>query len=121
MHLLYVCVCVCVCSVRPEVEKKGLLGTKESCWAYYVQKCRNNLHVVLAMSPVGETLRMRCRNFPGMVRTHTHTHTHTHTQVHPLHSPPNNHMQTCSWRQKRSTCNGANPCVCACVCVCVSR
>jgi len=54
-------------SVRPEVERKGLLATKESCWAYYVQKCRNNLHVVLAMSPVGETLRTRCRNFPGMV------------------------------------------------------
>lgn len=54
-------------SVRPEVEKKGLLASKESCWAYYVQKCRNNLHVVLAMSPVGESLRTRCRNFPGMV------------------------------------------------------
>ena len=54
-------------SVRPEVERKGLVATKESCWAYYVQKCRNNLHVVLAMSPVGETLRTRCRNFPGMV------------------------------------------------------
>nr|Q9SMH3.1 RecName: Full=Dynein-1-alpha heavy chain, flagellar inner arm I1 complex; AltName: Full=1-alpha DHC; AltName: Full=Dynein-1, subspecies f [Chlamydomonas reinhardtii]CAB56598.1 1-alpha dynein heavy chain [Chlamydomonas reinhardtii] len=54
-------------SVRAEVEKKGLLATKESCWSYYVDKCRNNLHVVLAMSPVGETLRSRCRNFPGMV------------------------------------------------------
>jgi dynein heavy chain len=53
--------------VRPEVEKRGLLATKESCWGYYVQKCRNNLHVVLAMSPVGEALRTRCRNFPGMV------------------------------------------------------
>ena len=49
------------------MERKGLLATKESCWSYYVQKCRNNLHVVLAMSPVGETLRTRCRNFPGMV------------------------------------------------------
>jgi dynein heavy chain len=54
-------------AVRSEVEAKGLLTSKESCWQYYVQKCRNNLHVVLAMSPVGETLRTRCRNFPGMV------------------------------------------------------
>ncbi|PNH08033.1 Dynein-1-alpha heavy chain, flagellar inner arm I1 complex [Tetrabaena socialis] len=54
-------------SMRGEVEKRGLLATKESCWSYYVDKCRNNLHVVLAMSPVGETLRSRCRNFPGMV------------------------------------------------------
>ena len=32
-----------------------------------MNKCRDNLHVMLAMSPVGETLRMRCRSFPGMV------------------------------------------------------
>lgn len=51
----------------PQVAKKGLTDTKEACWSYYVQKCQNNLHVVLAMSPVGETLRTRCRNFPGMV------------------------------------------------------
>jgi len=50
------------------MEKKNLMATKEAAWGYYVQKCRNNLHVVLAMSPVGETLRTRCRNFPGMVR-----------------------------------------------------
>eukprot|EP00983_Pelagomonas_calceolata_P097725 1158274-Pelagomonas_calceolata.AAC.42 len=49
------------------MEKQGLLATKEAAWAYYIQKCRNNLHVVIAMSPVGETLRTRCRNFPGMV------------------------------------------------------
>ena len=41
--------------------------TKEACWAYFVEKCRKNLHIVLAMSPVGEDLRTRCRNFPGMV------------------------------------------------------
>jgi len=53
--------------MRGEVEAAGLPSSKESCWAYYVNKCRNNLHVVLAMSPVGETLRTRCRNFPGLV------------------------------------------------------
>ena len=26
-----------------------------------------NLHIVLAMSPAGENLRRRCRNFPGLV------------------------------------------------------
>ena len=54
-------------SVRDECERLGLPNTPEALWAYYVSKCRNNLHVVLAMSPVGETLRTRCRNFPGMV------------------------------------------------------
>jgi dynein heavy chain, axonemal len=58
---------ICINSVRDEVAKAGLPETKDACWAYYVNKCRDNLHVVLAMSPVGETLRQRCRSFPGMV------------------------------------------------------
>jgi hypothetical protein len=51
--------------VREEVAAKGLPETKEACWAAYSARCRANLHVVLAMSPVGELLRTRCRNFPG--------------------------------------------------------
>ena len=45
----------------------GIAMTKEALWRYFVTKCRRNLHIVFAMSPVGETLRTRCRNFPGMV------------------------------------------------------
>jgi dynein heavy chain len=55
-------------SVREEVAARGLPETKEACWAAYVARCRSNLHVVLAMSPVGELLRTRCRNFPGAGR-----------------------------------------------------
>ncbi|KAF7484145.1 hypothetical protein GHT09_004373 [Marmota monax] len=40
---------------------------KESVWQYFVNKSTNNLHIVLGMSPVGDTLRTRCRNFPGLV------------------------------------------------------
>ena len=54
-------------NIRDEAVKKGALDSKESVWNYFVGKCRDNLHVVLAMSPVGETLRVRCRSFPGMV------------------------------------------------------
>lgn len=32
-----------------------------------MEKTRNNLHIVLAMSPAGSTLRIRCRNFPGLI------------------------------------------------------
>uniref|UniRef100_A0A1X7UR28 AAA+ ATPase domain-containing protein n=1 Tax=Amphimedon queenslandica TaxID=400682 RepID=A0A1X7UR28_AMPQE len=53
--------------VRDEVLKAGLPPTRESCWSYFIRKCSNNLHIVLCMSPVGETLRTRCRNFPGLV------------------------------------------------------
>jgi len=64
----------------PEEEKDGLIGplddemrkqklpeTKEFRWNYYVNKCRENLHIILAMSPAGDTLRVRCRNFPGLI------------------------------------------------------
>jgi dynein heavy chain len=53
--------------VRDEVAAAGLIETNDNCWTYFVNKCRNNLHIVLAMSPAGETLRVRCRSFPGMV------------------------------------------------------
>eukprot|EP00762_Andalucia_godoyi_P000034 ANDGO_02412.mRNA.1 Dynein-1-alpha heavy chain len=56
-----------ISSVRDEVIRSGLSDTKDICWDYFVNKCRDNLHIVLAMSPAGETLRRRCRNFPGLV------------------------------------------------------
>uniref|UniRef100_H2ZL82 Uncharacterized protein n=1 Tax=Ciona savignyi TaxID=51511 RepID=H2ZL82_CIOSA len=54
-------------SMRDEASKNGFGPAKESIWQYFVSKCRDNLHIVLAMSPVGDQLRVRCRNFPGMV------------------------------------------------------
>eukprot|EP00163_Fabomonas_tropica_P031148 TRINITY_DN730_c1_g1_i6.p1 TRINITY_DN730_c1_g1~~TRINITY_DN730_c1_g1_i6.p1 ORF type:complete len:4200 (+),score=1431.71 TRINITY_DN730_c1_g1_i6:1002-12602(+) len=54
-------------SVREEVKKAGLYDTKETCWSWFIDKCRDNLRIVLCMSPVGDLLRRRCRNFPGLV------------------------------------------------------
>ncbi len=54
-------------TVRAEVKAAGLAETPDNLWTYYVNKCRNNLHIVLAMSPSGSKLRLRCRNFPGLV------------------------------------------------------
>jgi len=54
-------------SVAKEVKEKGLPDSKDAMWSYYIEQCRDNLHIVLAMSPVGDDLRRRCRNFPGMV------------------------------------------------------
>ncbi|KAL1274160.1 hypothetical protein QQF64_026974 [Cirrhinus molitorella] len=53
--------------LRDEAIKNGSGPSKESVWQYFVNKSANNLHIVLAMSPVGDTLRTRCRNFPGLV------------------------------------------------------
>ncbi|XP_021113286.1 dynein heavy chain 10, axonemal isoform X3 [Heterocephalus glaber] len=50
-----------------EASKHGMGPAKESVWQYFVNKSANNLHIILGMSPVGDTLRTRCRNFPGLV------------------------------------------------------
>jgi len=46
--------------------EKGLHG-KDQIYAYFVQLCRDNLHIVLAFSPVGEQFRNRCRQFPSII------------------------------------------------------
>eukprot|EP00048_Salpingoeca_helianthica_P012901 m.192885 g.192885 ORF g.192885 m.192885 type:complete len:4604 (+) comp15437_c5_seq116:137-13948(+) len=56
-----------ITQVRDEVQKRGIFPSKENCWQFFIGRACDNLHVVLAMSPVGETLRTRCRNFPGLV------------------------------------------------------
>uniref|UniRef100_A0A8D3BG74 AAA+ ATPase domain-containing protein n=1 Tax=Scophthalmus maximus TaxID=52904 RepID=A0A8D3BG74_SCOMX len=53
--------------LRDEALKMGAGSSKECLWQYFVSKSANNLHIVLSMSPVGETLRTRCRNFPGLM------------------------------------------------------
>lgn len=53
--------------VRAEAKKLDIQDTKEDMWNFFLDKTRNNLHIVLAMSPAGDTLRIRCRNFPGLI------------------------------------------------------
>ncbi|XP_067084612.1 dynein axonemal heavy chain 10 [Osmerus mordax] len=53
--------------LRDEALKMGSGPSKESVWQFFVNKSANNLHIILGMSPVGDTLRTRCRNFPGLV------------------------------------------------------
>ncbi|KAH8057484.1 dynein light chain binding protein [Aureococcus anophagefferens] len=54
-------------SVRKQVKELGIIDTPDNLWKYYVSKCQNNLHIVLAMSPSGDKLRLRCRSFPGLI------------------------------------------------------
>jgi dynein heavy chain, axonemal len=61
----------CVGAVRADVAKSGLVETKDNCWNFFIDRCRDNLHIVLAMSPNGDNLRTRCRNFPGLVNNTT--------------------------------------------------
>ncbi len=53
--------------VRNEVKQLGIMDTKENCWKYFIEKVRRNLKTVFCFSPVGATLRVRCRKFPAIV------------------------------------------------------
>ena len=47
--------------MRPMVKERGLLESREVMLKLFVQLVRENLHIVLTFSPVGEKLRNRCR------------------------------------------------------------
>ena len=54
-------------AIRDDLHANKIPVTRDEGWRYFISRCRENLHIVLAMSPVGDTLRHRCRNFPGLV------------------------------------------------------
>ncbi|ORY39399.1 hypothetical protein BCR33DRAFT_720231 [Rhizoclosmatium globosum] len=54
-------------AMRNEVKAQGLQDTREICWDWFIRTVRKNLKVVLCFSPVGNTLRSRCRKFPAIV------------------------------------------------------
>ena len=56
-----------ISGVRNEVKGMGMLDTRENCWNFFIDRVRKMLKVVLCFSPVGSTLRVRARKFPGVV------------------------------------------------------
>ena len=57
--------------MRPEAKKRGIFETPQSLFELFVQCSRENLHVVLAMSPAGDGLRNRVRMYPPLVNNTT--------------------------------------------------
>ncbi|CAE7219408.1 DNAH6 [Symbiodinium sp. KB8] len=53
--------------VRPACKAAGRPETRDNIMATYIERVRANLHVVLAMSPIGGAFRTRCRMFPSLV------------------------------------------------------
>jgi len=41
--------------------------TNDALWAYFLDRVKKNLHVVLSFSPVGPKFRERARKFPGLI------------------------------------------------------
>ena len=53
--------------IRPYCEKMGLGVTKDVLYSTFINRVRDNLHIILCMSPVGEAFRSRCRQFPSLI------------------------------------------------------
>ncbi len=53
--------------IRDYVRALGLAETKDQLYSSFINRSRENLHVVLCMSPVGEAFRARCRQFPSLI------------------------------------------------------
>ena len=58
--------------VRINAKKEGNIalynnGTTEEILDFFAKKVQQNLHLILAMSPTGQTLGERIRNFPSLV------------------------------------------------------
>jgi dynein heavy chain len=60
-----------ISDMRPVCEALGIPATKDKCWSTFVSRCQNNLHIVLCMSPVGESFRRRCKLFPSLINCTT--------------------------------------------------
>ncbi|TPX75806.1 hypothetical protein CcCBS67573_g02914 [Chytriomyces confervae] len=53
--------------LRPAAREKGLPEDRDSMYQFFISRVRDNLHIVFATSPVGDTFRNRCRMFPSLV------------------------------------------------------
>ena len=64
-------------AVRKPALQAGFEETADALWKFFIDRVRSNLHVVLAVSPIGESLRNRCRMYPGLVNCTTIDWFHT--------------------------------------------
>ncbi|RHY32696.1 hypothetical protein DYB32_002341, partial [Aphanomyces invadans] len=58
-------------AIRPKVRAQGVKETKDSMWTFFINEVRRNLHIVLALSPIGKGFRNRVRQYPSLVNNTT--------------------------------------------------
>lgn len=75
--------------VRADAKKQGAGETGDALYAFFLERVRTNLHVILCLSPIGEAFRERCRMFPGMRQDPHHCCQHCNRSCHTIHAQPN--------------------------------
>ena len=43
------------------------LETKKGLFEYFKEIIWNNLHIIISFSPIGDTFRDKCRQFPSLI------------------------------------------------------
>jgi len=56
-------------NVRSAVKGEGILDSKDNCWKFFIDRVKQNLHMSLCFSPVGESFRSRARKFPALINS----------------------------------------------------
>ncbi|XP_034255936.1 dynein heavy chain 6, axonemal isoform X2 [Thrips palmi] len=55
-------------AVRPAAKEAGIMEhNRDAIFNFFITRVRSKLHLVLCMSPVGDSFRQRCRMFPSLV------------------------------------------------------
>ncbi|KAJ3324532.1 Dynein heavy chain 1, axonemal, partial [Blyttiomyces sp. JEL0837] len=54
-------------AMRPIAMDAAVVPTRENLFALYIGRVKNNLHLIICMSPIGDAFRNRLRMFPSLV------------------------------------------------------
>ncbi|EFN73504.1 Dynein heavy chain 1, axonemal [Camponotus floridanus] len=54
-------------AMRAPVQETGLQINRSNLFSAYLKRVKNNLHIVITMSPIGDIFRARIRQFPALV------------------------------------------------------
>ena len=57
----------CIADIRQWCDDQGMQLSRDGLYNAFIDRVRDNLHIVLCMSPVGEAFRARCRQFPSLI------------------------------------------------------
>lgn len=57
--------------LQDAAKKAGVIPTTETLYTFLIERVRKNMHIVLCMSPVGDSFRNRLRQYPALVNCTT--------------------------------------------------
>ena len=58
-------------ALEADAKRDGVSDIGDAMFAYFIERVRSNLHIVLCMSPVGDPFRNRLRQYPAFVNCTT--------------------------------------------------